>query len=279
MELIRNFVPGSAWLYCKIYTGITTADIILGEVIQPLVNDLKTGRHIQKWFFIRYGDPKNHLRLRFELSDSNESNEVLALIHNALEPYINSGEVSNIVFETYQREIERYGEKTMEPAEELFYKNSEFTLSCLAFDDEDKIITTLFYIDQLLNSLDLPVSEKLMWIKESNESFKKEFNGDKHLNAQLDRKYRLFRAKYAEFLESDDYKEFRDTVTLHIEECEEILEKINQLHEGSVRNFFQSIFHMNINRLFGSSQRLFEMIVYDYLHRYYKTLFFHKNKA
>lgn len=278
MELIRNFAPGSRWLYCKIYTGVKTADIILEDVIQPLVSVLQDNHHIRKWFFIRYSDPKNHIRIRFELTDSTKNDEVLAQINDSLEHYMNSGEISNVVFETYHREIERYGEKTMESAEGLFYKNSEFTLNCIQFDDEDKIITSLFYIDEFLNAINLPIDEKLIWIKESNESFKKEFNADKYLNAQLDKKYRLFKPKYLEFLKSDDYADFRDNIALNIGECKKTLEKINELHEGSVQNFFQSIFHMNINRLFVSNQRLFEMIVYDYLYRYYKTLFFQKNR-
>ncbi|WP_409514659.1 lantibiotic dehydratase C-terminal domain-containing protein [Chryseobacterium sp.] len=41
--------------------------------------------------------------------------------------------------------------------------------------------------------------------------------------------------------------------------------------------FFQSIFHMHINRMFISDQRLFEMVIYDYLFRYYKTQAFKDN--
>ncbi|WP_394351105.1 lantibiotic dehydratase C-terminal domain-containing protein [Chryseobacterium fistulae] len=37
-----------------------------------------------------------------------------------------------------------------------------------------------------------------------------------------------------------------------------------------ILKFLQSIFHMNINRLFVSNQRLFEMVIYDYFLWYYK---------
>lgn len=36
------------------------------------------------------------------------------------------GEISNILIDTYNREIERYGENTIEEAEILFCINSEF---------------------------------------------------------------------------------------------------------------------------------------------------------
>ncbi|WP_394337826.1 lantibiotic dehydratase C-terminal domain-containing protein [Chryseobacterium pennae] len=42
----------------------------------------------------------------------------------------------------------------------------------------------------------------------------------------------------------------------------------------SLQSLIQSILHMNMNRLFVSNQRLFEMIIYDYLLRDYKTELF-----
>ncbi|WP_347217184.1 lantibiotic dehydratase C-terminal domain-containing protein [Chryseobacterium sp.] len=49
-------------------------------------------------------------------------------------------------------------------------------------------------------------------------------------------------------------------------------------YSSSLQNFFSSVFHMHINRMFVSNQRLFEMIIYDYLFRYYKTLVFRSSK-
>lgn len=35
------------------------------EIIQPLIGYFQRKRHISKWFFIRYNDPKPHLREAF----------------------------------------------------------------------------------------------------------------------------------------------------------------------------------------------------------------------
>ncbi len=57
-----------------------------------------------------------------------------------MEQYINSGEISEFILDTYQREIERYGEETMEEAEFLFWKSSESILyEYIHFDDEEKL--------------------------------------------------------------------------------------------------------------------------------------------
>ncbi|MCQ9639770.1 thiopeptide-type bacteriocin biosynthesis protein [Chryseobacterium sp. WG14] len=279
MMVKRKFVPGSEWLYFKIYTGIKTADIILEESIEPLMACFKENNLILQWFFIRYNDPQPHLRLRLKLTQAENYTEVLQKINNALTEYINSGEISNILIDIYHREMERYGSNTIEEAETLFWKNSEFTLECLHYSDEEKLMISLFYIDELLHQLNLPIQEKLKWIKDFNEVFKKEFKADKKLNSQLDKKYREFNPLFLDFIQSEEFSEERSTIISTISESASVLQTILNHHESqslesSLQTFFQSIFHMNINRMFISNQRLFEMIVYDYLFRYYKTVAF-----
>lgn len=274
----RKFIPGTEWLYLKIYTGVKTADLILKEVVQPLVEYFQGNNYISKWFFIRYNDPKPHLRVRFRLNNTNDYHKILNKINESLKEYTESGEISNILIDTYNREIERYGENTIEEAETLFCKNSEFTLQCLHYNDEEKIIISLFYIDKILNNLNLSVQEKLEWIKDFNIAFKQEFNADKKLNSQLDKKYREFKPRFLDFIQSDDFTEERNFITNNIKENSSVLKNIILHNESqslgmSLQGFFQSLFHMNINRLFISNQRLFEMVIYDYSMRYYKTVF------
>jgi thiopeptide-type bacteriocin biosynthesis protein len=276
MMMKRKFIPGSEWLYLKIYTGIKTADIILEESVLPLVEYLHENNHISQWFFIRYNDPKPHLRIRFKLNNIQNYSNVFNKINNALQEYVDSGEISNVIVDTYNREIERYGENTIEEAEVFFQKSSESVLQCLPYDDEEKIIVSFFYIDEILNALHLPVQGKLDWMKDFNAAFKREFNADKSLNSQLDKKYRQFKPKLVDFIQSEEFSEERNTIISHIQETHTAIQQII-LHNRSetlgisLQDFFQSIFHMHINRLFVSSQRLFEMVIYDYLLRYYKT--------
>lgn len=277
----RKFPPGSEWLYLKIYTGVKTADLILEEVIQPLVEYFQENNYISKWFFIRYNDPKLHIRLRLRLNNTEYYREIIDKINIGFQQYVYIGEISTIQIDTYNREIERYGENTIEDAEILFYQNSEFTLLCLPYDDEDKIIFSIFYINEILDKLSLEVREKLSWIQNFNGSFKEEFNADKNLNSQLDKKYRKFKPQLIKFMQSDEFLDERSAIVSHVEECDSTLQNIlqqhqNQLLEMSLQSFFQSIFHMNINRLFVSNQRLFEMVIYDYLLRYYKSMMFHE---
>ena len=77
MEIQRNFSIGSEWLYYKLYTGHKTADFILTEVIKPLTEEFLEKGLIDKWFFIRYADPKHHIRLRFHCLDTKNIGKVI----------------------------------------------------------------------------------------------------------------------------------------------------------------------------------------------------------
>ena len=276
MSESRIFYIGSEWIYFKIYAGVKTSDIILLEVIKPLVEQLQNENEIKKWFFIRYNDPKPHLRIRFSINNVNNCNYILEKINSLFGEYLNSGEISNVVIDTYKKELERYGENTIEYAEELFFRSSELILNFLEYNDEEKIMVALFYIDCILSELGLSNEEKTNWIKNFDNAFKTEFNTDKSLNSQLKKKYIDFQPKYFEFIKTIAFKDIKYLITNNISDIHIVIEKILELEKKEclnveMRDYFQSIFHMHINRLFVSNQRLFEMIIYDHLLRFYKA--------
>lgn len=74
-------------------------------------------------------------------------------------------------------------------------------------------------------------------------------------------------------MQSDEFLNERSAIVSYVDKCNYIYQNILQQHQNqsleiSLQSFFQSIFHMNINRLFVYDQRLFEMVIYDYLLRY-----------
>ena len=82
----------------------------------------------------------------------------------------------------------------------------------------------------------------------------------------MDRKYRDFKPKYLNFLDSDQFYEERSLIKNNVSES--ISNLILQFSTTKLSfDFFESIFHMHINRTFCSEQRLFEMVIYDYLSR------------
>src|SRR5262249_22636366 len=87
----RTFPPGSEWLYVKLYTGPATLDQLLRDVIQPLVDGVLQTGAADRWYFIRYGDPHWHLRLRFHGAPARLDSDVLPALRAATAPLLRDG--------------------------------------------------------------------------------------------------------------------------------------------------------------------------------------------
>ena len=282
----RTFVIGDEWLYYKLYCGLKTADEILTQAIKPVSEELLKNDSIDKWFFIRYSDPKLHLRVRFHLNNSQNISQIINLINNATKSFIEDDLLWKIQIDTYQREIERYGKNTMELVEELFFHDSEMIVNMLDLieGDEGEIIRWLFSIrsiDCLLDDFLYNDQQKLNLLEGLKEGFGREFGMNKSLKMQLDKKFRDERQYINDIMnrESDDKSEMRPLFELlkqkslrikHITKEILSIEKENMLLRP-LDDLMGSHIHMLMNRLFKSKQRMHEMIIYDFLFRYYKS--------
>src|SRR5258708_29292927 len=87
------------------------------------------------WFFVRYGDPQPHFRLRFLSKEP----RALEYVTEATKKMLSSNRAWRIQWDTYQREIERYGGgEGILASEELFCADSHATLTVLrTLDPED----------------------------------------------------------------------------------------------------------------------------------------------
>lgn len=98
----RRFPPGSNWLYLKAYCGPAAADTVVNRAIQPVLDG-------ERWFFVRYGDPDWHVRVRIEGDSSRLMEVVQPRLLGALAPLEAEGRVWRVQLDTYEREVERYG--------------------------------------------------------------------------------------------------------------------------------------------------------------------------
>ncbi len=118
--LQRIFYIGDEWLYYKLYCGKQTADQLLVNILKPLTEDLINRKLIDQWFFLRYGDPDFHIRIRFHLSEINKIGEVVLDINQTLRYYVKEDLIWKVQVDVYQREIESYGSNTMLLSEKFF---------------------------------------------------------------------------------------------------------------------------------------------------------------
>ncbi|TDE01958.1 thiopeptide-type bacteriocin biosynthesis protein [Flavobacterium hiemivividum] len=276
----RDFCIGSEWLYYKIYTGVKTADLILTEKLYPIILDLKEEKIIDKWFFIRYDDPNEHIRIRFYCKTPENTITVIAKMHPVLYELLNENTVWKVQTDTYQREIERYGENTMIDSETLFWYDSEMILEYLSLKssfkkNEMQLFFSFSAIDSFLNSFSLTNSDKLVLMDELQSSFKKEFNADKVLKKQMDTQYRQLSQVIKGFLSGtaiNDHPEIFKLIQEKQNRTHKTILSINDNLQVPLSNFLMSHIHMMINRQYTSKQRMYELLIYDHLFRHYKMI-------
>src|SRR6202022_3379576 len=101
----RSFHPGSSWLYAKLYTGTSGVDQLLRSVVGPLVSFAIGSGAADGWFFIGYGDPEWHLRLRFWGKPERLHAEGLPRLQREVAPLLNTGQIWRFQLDTYEREL------------------------------------------------------------------------------------------------------------------------------------------------------------------------------
>jgi thiopeptide-type bacteriocin biosynthesis protein len=281
----RAFCIGSNWLYYKIYTGVKTADVILLEKIYPIIQELKDENRIQKWFFIRYKDPDEHIRIRFYSENLENTSIVISKLYPVLNMLLQESTIWKVQTDTYQRELERYGEKTIEESETLFWQDSEMILNYLSLKstfikNEMELIFSFLSIESFLNSFSISNIHKLALMDELQLSFKKEFNADKTLKKEMDKHYRELSQETQFFLSGtalNDYPKIHEMIQEKQNQTFTAVLSIKDKLTIPLPDFLISHIHMMINRQYTSKQRMYELIIYDHLFRYYKSIKYFKD--
>lgn len=274
----RSFCLGSEWLYYKIYTGVNTSDYVLTEKLNPVILSLLENKIISKWFFIRYNDPDDHIRIRFNC----ETIENVSQVINKLYPIFNELIASDVIWklqaDTYNREMERYGESTIIESESIFYYDSKMilhyaTLKPYFEKEETQLLFSFLAIDSFLNSFHLTINDKLVLLDDLQESFKKEFNVDKQLKKEFDKNYRELSIEIDTLLTKkfdDEFAELFEAIYEKKNKVDLLVPSIKCNLQIPLNSFLTSHIHMMVNRQYSSKQRTYECLIYDHLYRYYK---------
>lgn len=278
----REFIIGDNWLYYKIYSGEKTSDSILQDVILPITEDLLKKGIIKKWFFIRYQDPNHHIRLRLFCNDKSNIGNVINTFQPIFNDYIKDGLIWNIQTDTYKRELERYGNDAIEICETFFFKESQIIVEFLKKNNgiEGEELRWLFglkLLDKILESFNLSFHEKFYLMEKIKGSFDAEFGMNKFLKQQIDHKFRLNKNNIISFIEENAENDYEELINIYTRNISSIISELlilkssNKL-EVDFNNLIFSFLHMCANRLFKSKNRKHEMVMYNFLHRYYRLV-------
>ena len=273
--------------FYEIYCGFKTADRILQEVIAPLADQWMQAGITSKWFFIRYGDPQFHLRVRFLLSNVEDYETIQQQLYGSLQQLMHDQLISKVQADTYDRETDRYGINTMELSERVFYIDSWSVVNLLQATtevdrEERRWLWAMRVVDNWLSDLGFADRQKLEFVQQQRDLYAKEFHADTGFNMQLDKKYRQYRPAMEVFMKNesfpgDVYGEIKALCHSRRVALQPVIQEILAIRDQGafavpLEAFIASHIHMMVNRVIMANARLHELIVYDFLVRHYQSL-------
>lgn len=271
LTIERSFLPGSEWMYIKVYVGEQTANEFLTRVVSPLVKKAVDNDWVDQWFFVRYYDPEPHLRLRFHCL-GNSYSAILMELNGALTPWKATGRVHTMQIDTYERELERYGYDTMLLCEQLFWADSEWNLQWISSGDElgedEHWWVACQRTDQLMDGFGLSSTQKYDLTVTLQERFLRENKENAALKKELNSQYRAWEIRM---------KGYSTELPMLPSEMKLIMAslRISLITSGTglptVTDLLTALLHMQFNRFFTSSQRMCEGVVYHFLARRYAS--------
>ncbi|MDG3582877.1 lantibiotic dehydratase [Galbibacter pacificus] len=276
----RKFHPGSEWVYFKIFSGIHTREIIIQQ-LSPLIDYLKSKGIIQKWFFIKYSDPENHLRLRFKLFKRQQTGVVIESVFKLFEGHLKSKKISRINLDTYEREIERYGgDQLMNQSETIFQIDSEWSLSLLKSINNHPVLRENYWLialkicDIYMNAFDFGDALKLQFSKRKKEDLSREFNANKIQKRKILNKYKDNEQAINKVINKPQ-SIFPKKLVEEFEAFEKDLSNFYQSDiQGNSRSLeirlLVSYIHMSLIRILPSKNRLHEYFIFSIIECHYR---------
>jgi thiopeptide-type bacteriocin biosynthesis protein len=279
-----SFSIGEEWLYYKFYCGERAGEELLKRGIAPIVEELKEKGIIDKWFFIRYYDAQgHHIRFRVLLKNSNLFTDCIRIIRQYTDPLEQTRIIWKTQTDNYLRELQRYGYEAIEKTETLFFNDSDCTLKfadMIEGDTGEKIrwMFCLLSIDHFLNDFDVKLEGKVKLFNVAKTGFGKEFNRSGRLNKQINEMFVKHESEIEYFLDpnlmDEIYEPLLEILHERTEKNDDAVKLIKELGKEHrlptyLDNIMLSYVHMICNRIFLTKHRIHEMVVYDFLYKYY----------
>ncbi|MFI7465987.1 lantibiotic dehydratase [Nonomuraea sp. NPDC049646] len=165
--------PGSDWLYLKLYGPRRFQDELIVDSLRPFGQFVTGAGLADGWFFLRYADPGPHLRVRFHGDPATLLGPLMRHVCDWAAELISTGACATFAFDTYEREIERYGGlDDMPAAEDVFIADSAAVAGLLAlsrghgFPCAPATVAALS-VDDLLDGLGLDVERRTRFYRDA----------------------------------------------------------------------------------------------------------------
>ena len=244
------------WIYLKIYITSSLQTKCLLLFFETFYPKLIKGKLVYNFFFIRYRDPNDHLRIRI---NSRNFLEVLPIIQQFINELKNKNYLTAYTLEQYVPEIYRYGGiNCIESAERFFQQDSICALSLLQYINLKKSKFSLKQIF-IISSANIMNSAGLSAEMQNNYLSQYRFNTKKS------DEYKIEFEPLKNIITSQNYElNTEELIMLQMifderrEALEKYWEKVLEYNSNANTrlNVMLSILHMHFNRLFGVNRGL-----------------------
>jgi len=280
---LRRFTPGSTWLYAKLYGSALATETVLLSNLHPLIQNWRAAGHIDRWHFIRYRDSDDHLRVRLHGAPDALRTEVRPALERLFEQVGRGSAIWRCQFDTYEREVTRYGgPEAIELAEKVFDIDSETVVGLLrtapsGASPDWRWLLSAWFVDAYYEQFwpDLEGRERLA--KCIDAAFRREFRVDARFEGQVSQRFRkekplleaLFgiRDRFPEQLRWA--QDGMDAFKRRYSPCAAQFRSLAQQDRltTSLEDLGVSLAHMHVNRMMLSNPREHELIIHGFLHR------------
>jgi thiopeptide-type bacteriocin biosynthesis protein len=155
--------PGSDWLYVKLYCSSDLETELLTGPVRDLAREAATAGFTD-WFFIRYSDPRRHLRLRFRGDPGRLLADLLPRVTAWAAELMAARLCVSFSIDTYDRELDRFGgPHGLAVAEDFFCADSAGVTDLLASHVVEPLPAAAMTVDALLTGFGLGRQQRVEW--------------------------------------------------------------------------------------------------------------------
>lgn len=169
--------------------------------------------------------------------------------------------------ESYERELERYGDERIELAEQVFRAGSELSLAGLR-QDLAEMPLAVWSIVHMLEAMFASPADRLSLAKRSVESFRREFQIEKAERIAIDQAYRKILPELINLIDAKPLKRYSRELRKAVSHISAAAEHLTT----SVRyRLAADLCHMQVNRSFATAQRSQELSVWTFISKYLQS--------
>jgi len=266
----RTFPPGSGWLYARIFTGEATADDVLLSDVAPLVREQLAAGAADSWFFLRYGAPAYHLRVRLH----GDPGRLQAAVETAGASALERGLAWCIELGTYEREVERYGgPEAIELAERIFRADSDAVLALLPLvEPDERWRTGLVGVHRLLLDLGFDLDGRLGIVRARAEAIARMRGWEKAVRGRIGSRFRRERTSLERLLEAPPPEALAErSRSLELPGRQLTRLELDGRLTMPLTAVSTSLLHMHLNRLLRGDNTGQEGVICDFLARLYQA--------